>query len=353
MKDLTILVTASGAPGCSTLIRYLRSIIERDIKIIAVDMEAEPIGRFLADKFYQIVPANHKDYICSLRDIIKYHEVDILFCVSSAEIEIVSQYKELLENTGCKVVVSDYNSIKRASNKFELYSTCKKIGIPTPNFRAPRTLEDFIEEATAMGYPDKELCFKPFVAKGGRGFRILSEKIDRKDLLLNHKPNSVYMSLDEFIQIFKNDKELPELLLMEKVEGPEYDTMVVANKGEALLTTIKTREKARWGVITVGELINNEQIEEYCSKIIKEFNLSYNISIQFKGNYIIEVNPRTSTYIYASDFIEPYMAIKLALGEISNEEVKEHISKIPIGRRMLRYMDQLFFNDEIVDYGPR
>ena len=71
--------------------------------------------------------------------------------------------------------------------------------------------------------------------------------------------------------------------------------------------------------------------------------LSYNISIQFIGNKLIEINPRTSTYIYQDNLIEPYLAIKLLLGELTPEQIREYNGKIDYGRRMIRYMDQIFF----------
>jgi len=351
MKDINILVSASGAPAGSTLIRYFKSIKERNVKVIAVDMEKEVIGRFVADKFYQVPPVNDQDYLKVMLDVIKRENIDVFFCVSSVEVEKVSKYIKEFENAGCVVTVSNHNSIKRAVDKYEVYKSVKRIGLPVPEFRTPKTLAEFVNDAYDLGYPEKEICFKPFIGKGSRGFRIINDKISKKDLLLNYKPEAVYMSMDEFKSIFKNE-ELPNFLLMEKVTGVDYDCMVLANRGESLLTTVKTRENSRWGTITNGELVESPRHVELCEKIIKEFGLSYNISIQFIDEYIIEINPRTSTYIYDPNFIEPYLAVKLALGEITNDEIKAYQNKVPIGRRMIRYMDQVFFYKDMKgDFG--
>lgn len=348
MNDLKILVSACGAPGCSTLIRYFKNIKERHIKIVSVDMDHEAIGRFLSDKFYQVPSSSDVSYIDKIVEIIEKENIDIFFCVSSAEVEIVSKN---IHRFKCPVTVSKYNSIVRSINKYEVYRSCKKIGVPTPNFFSPKSLKEFIDNAYELGYPEKEICFKPFVSKGSRGFRIINDNISKKDLLLNYKPESVYMSMDEFKLIFENE-EFPNFLLMEKVNGKDYDCMVLANEGESLLTTVKTREKSRWGIITNGQLVDSQRHIELCEKIIKEFGLSYNISIQFIGEYIIEINPRTSTYIYTDDFVEPYLAVKLALNELTNEDIKRYQDKVPLGIRMVRYMDQIFFrggcNDQVI-----
>ena len=58
---------------------------------------------------------------------------------------------------------------------------------------------------------------------------------------------------------------------------------------------------------------------------------------------IIEINPRPSTFIYQDDLNEPYLAIKLALKEISHDEIRAYDIRIRYGRRMVRYMDQVFW----------
>ena len=137
------------------------------------------------------------------------------------------------------------------------------------------------------------------------------------------------MSLDEFIEIFKEDL-FPELMIMEHVEGTHYDAMCLAHNGIPLLTTIKTREASRWGIIVKGELVHHPELREICDKIIEEVGLSYNVGLQFIRNKIIEINPRPSTFIYQNDLNEPYLAIKLVLGEITPDEIKGYQAKIPL-----------------------
>jgi hypothetical protein len=133
---------------------------------------------------------------------------------------------------------------------------------------------------------------------------------------------------------------------MEVASGEECDVMTIAYKGEALLTTVKSRESHRWGVIDRGELIDRPELVRSTEQIIRRIPLSYNISIQFIGGKLIEINPRTSTFIYQDDLNEPWLAIKLALGLISPSEVRQYQSRIRYGRRMVRFMDQIFFNPD-------
>jgi carbamoyl-phosphate synthase large subunit len=343
LSPLTILASASGAPGCSTLIRMLKEVKERKISIVAVDMDGDAIGRFFADSFYQVPPASNEEYLDAMLNIVEKEHVDIFYVVSSAEILRIAENKSEFKKLGCCVVASSPDSIRKASDKYTLYQTLQEsTDVPVPEFYYPKTLDEFLKHAEKLGYPEKRVCFKPHRSKGSRGFRILDADIDRRDLLLNHKPESTFMSLDEFAVIFR-DGDFPELIVMEFIEGDHFDAMCLADEGVNLLTTIKTREAARWGVITKGELVFKPGLSKICDKIVEAMGLSYNFGLQFIGDKIIEINTRPSTFIYQDDLNEPYLAIKLALKEISHDEIRAYESKIRYGRRMVRYMDQVFW----------
>lgn len=65
-------------------------------------------------------------------------------------------------------------------------------------------------------------------------------------------------------------------------------------------------------------------------EILKKIKLSYNIGIQFKGGVFMEINPRLSTFMYTESWVEPYIAIKLALNEMTGKEIRALSKKIPI-----------------------
>src|SRR5207245_2023656 len=52
---LTVVVTASGAPGTAALLRALRENGEREIRLVGTDMSDRAVGRHLCDAF-QLVP---------------------------------------------------------------------------------------------------------------------------------------------------------------------------------------------------------------------------------------------------------------------------------------------------------
>ncbi len=56
LDPITVLVSASGAPGTAALLRGLRENGEREVRLVGTDMSERAVGRHLCDAF-QLVPA--------------------------------------------------------------------------------------------------------------------------------------------------------------------------------------------------------------------------------------------------------------------------------------------------------
>jgi hypothetical protein len=56
---------------------------------------------------------------------------------------------------------------------------------------------------------------------------------------------------------------------------------------------------------------------------------------------VIEINPRISTIVYQEDLNLPWLGVKRALGEISDDELAALSARIRPGRTALRYFDQV------------
>ena len=350
LKPITILMTAVGCPGASTCIRYLKNIAERKVRVVGVDAENECIGRFLCDDFLQVPLASDPDYIDVLFNYAVQQEADCILIPSSYEVEVIAAHRKNFEQAGIKVLASSSESLRLANNKRFLYEIFQDDTIvDVPDFCVVSTLEEFVAGCKNMGYPQRALCFKPPFSKGSRGFRFLAAGVNRADLLMNYKPDSKMISMEEMIDIFEKKESFPELLLMETVSGEEIDSMVLADSGTPLLITHKTREKERGGVITIGGHCKRPELDEKIKAILTKVPLSYNIGIQFKGGYLIEINPRLSTFIYAKDWVEPYFAVKFALGELSRDDVRALQARVPMDLRMVRYFDQYFFRNSSIN----
>jgi len=56
LRPVTVLVSASGAPGTAALLRALRENGERDMRLVGTDLSERSVGRHLCDSFH-LVPA--------------------------------------------------------------------------------------------------------------------------------------------------------------------------------------------------------------------------------------------------------------------------------------------------------
>lgn len=337
---MRLLLTASGCPGASTLIRYLRKAYE-GIEIIGTDMRDEVIGKILCDKFYTVPPGNSDKYVPEILKIIEAEGPEVLLPESTVEALTLSKHKQELIDRGVIPMISDFKELALAINKHELYEALEGL-VPLPEYRLVKQLDDLNAAVRDLGYPSRNVCFKPPVSEGSRGFRIISAGVNRRDLLLKEKPTSKYITLEEVNEIFEG-QEFSDLLVMEFVEGMAFDAMTIALDGEALLTTVKTRERDRGGVITYGKLLDEPRIREIVARIIRRIPLKYNIGLQFIGDKLIEINPRVSSFIFQDNLVEPHLAIELARGNVSKDQIRGYSNMIDYGRKMVRYMDQVFY----------
>ena len=218
--------------------------------------------------------------------------------------------------------------------------------MPVPEFRLVKSLQEFEQAATDLGYPQEKICFKPPLSNGLRGFRIVNDSTDRMDNLMNEKPNNVYISFNEFVQIAKDATYFPELLVMEYLPGDEYSIDALGDGKKCQMVIPRTRDKIKMGISFVGTTYQNDELTRYSSMIIETLGLEGNIGFQFKRSKdgvpkLIESNPRVQGTIVlctAAGYNMVYNAVKIALGE------KPIDYSVNWGTKMVRFWDELYFS---------
>ena len=100
----------------------------------------------------------------------------------------------------------------------------------------------------------------------------------------------------------------------------------------------------RAGLAMYFETLDDPELMRTGNLIVAELGIEHFFNIQLVGEHVIEINPRISTIVYQEDFNLPYLGVKRALGEISDDELRPYASRIRPGRTALRYFDQLEFD---------
>jgi hypothetical protein len=89
--------------------------------------------------------------------------------------------------------------------------------------------------------------------------------------------------------------------------------------------------------------LEDPDLMEIADRIVAELGIEWFFNIQLVGDHVIEVNPRISTIVYQEDLNLPYLGVKRALGEISDDALASLQARARPGRTALRYFDQLEF----------
>jgi carbamoyl-phosphate synthase large subunit len=347
MRDITVLITGAGAPGAPGIIKSLRLNGERKIRIIGVDATLkESVGVGMVDKSYEVPLAKDTRFITVIEEICSKEKVDVIIPLVTNELFVFAKHKYRFKELGFSVSVSDLDKLEIANNKFLLMKFCKGIGVPVPDFYLVKSIAEFEQAALVLGYPQMKICFKPPISNGLRGFRIVSDTNDKMDNLLNEKPNNVYISYQEFIQIANDSNYFPELLVMEYLPGEEYSIDALGDQGKCRYVIPRTRDKIKMGISFVGTTFYDDELINYSERIIEGLQLNGNIGFQFKRDSrgipkLIESNPRVQGTIVlctAAGYNMVYNAVKIALNEVPLEQ------KVIWGTTMVRFWDEVYFS---------
>jgi carbamoyl-phosphate synthase large subunit len=336
LRPITVLVSASGAPGTAALLRAFRDNGEREVRLVGTDRSERSVGRHLCDAFHLVPSGSDPGFVDAVLDVVARESVDVVLPQSSFDLQALSEQREQFD---IPVLVSPPDAIRRSNDKAECYALLHRIGVPAPAFRRVRSATEVDAAARELGYPDRPVCFKPVFSSGSRGFRVLDPTVDRADQLLNERPGSVAMRLEEAVELLP-DEGGPDLLVMELATGEERTIDGIADGRRVVLGHPKTREAIRAGLAMYFVTLDEPALMEIADRIVAELGIEWFFNIQLVGGHVIEVNPRISTIVNQEDLNLRYLGVKRALGEISDEELTALASRVRPGRKALRYFDQ-------------
>jgi carbamoyl-phosphate synthase large subunit len=337
LRPITVLVTASGAPGTAALLRGLRENGERDVRLVGTDMSVRSIGRHLCDAFHLVPAGSDAGFADTIREIVSRENVDCVLPQSSFDLEGLAEHRDSFP---VPVLVSGPEAIFRCNDKAETYALLHRLGLPAPAFRRVNGAAAVAAAARELGYPDVPVCFKPVFSSGSRGFRVLDPTVDRAHQLLYERPGAVAMRLEEAVELLP-DEGGPDLLVMELATGGERTIDGIADGERVVLGHAKTREAMRAGLAMYFVTLDEPALMEIAERIVAELRIEHFFNIQLVGEHVIEINPRISTIVYQDDLNLPYLGVKRALGEISAGELAALDARIRPGRTALRYFDQI------------
>jgi hypothetical protein len=101
----------------------------------------------------------------------------------------------------------------------------------------------------------------------------------------------------------------------------------------------------RAGLAMYFQTLDDPDLMEVAGRIVAALGIEHFFNIQLVGELVIEVNPRISTVVYQEDLNLPWLGLKHALGELSDEELASYAARVRPSRRALRYFEQLEWDE--------
>jgi len=82
VRPLTVMVTASGAPGTAALLRALRENGEREVRLVGTDMSERSVGRHLCDAFHLVPAGSDPAFPEAIRELAEREGADAILPLS-------------------------------------------------------------------------------------------------------------------------------------------------------------------------------------------------------------------------------------------------------------------------------
>jgi carbamoyl-phosphate synthase large subunit len=329
-RAITVLQTGGGCPGARTVARLLRENSEREVRIVMTDTRPLAHGRWAADAFHLVPPGISPEFIPALRGIVERERVDVVIPQVGEELPALA---ENADNLGAKVLVSPPDAVRHCRCKAALCQIAGRLAargenVPaSPHWALCYRPRKFVEAAGALGFPERPVCYKPNVGRGGKGFAVLRTPVQLAKAL-----EALGDSLPSVPQI-----------VMEYVEGDELRADLLCREGKVLTGFIKKYHYIRDNIGLEFETVDRPDLMEAAAILVDTLGLDWLVNIQFKGDHLLEINPRISTMIATPEYNMPWLAVKLALGLVDADEVRR--ATLPPGSKSVRYWDQVFYAD--------
>ncbi|MGB5920021.1 ATP-grasp domain-containing protein [Arcobacter sp.] len=267
MIKKNILITSAGVATAVNVISSLRKSTKFTFNIIAIDMNKNSVGLYLADKFYIVKNSKDNEFLPGLIKILKDENIEFIFPLHSSEIAFFSSNIAIFEKLHIGIIIPSEKVVKTCINKnlFEKF-------LEKNNFPYPKTYKN-----------ENEINTYPIFIKLKQGSSSIGAfKINSKEEL------NFYL---------KNNKH--NYLIQEYINWDEITIDCYVNKNNILVGFVpRYRIKVKDGKSVVAKTMFSEKLQSIITILLKKLKYKGACNIQVFYNNdeikIIELNPRLS-----------------------------------------------------------
>lgn len=312
---MNILITSAGSRN--KLVQYFKKELKNNGRVIATDMSNLAPALYDADKFYLVPRIDHEDYIDTLLTICKKEKIDCIFALIDPELSLIAKNKNKFLEIGVKPLISNYNAVELAFNKYEMYKY-----LTGKNIKTPKT------------YISKEEFYND-LKKSILTFPVFVKPITGSASINISKVNSI----EEIELLFSL---YDDLIIQEYMDGQEIGADVYIDPISKKVVSIFAKEKIkmRAGETDKSRSFKDDKLFNIITTVVEEIGYEYMIDMDiFKINdeyYISEINPRFGggyPHAYESGVNFP----KLIINSMNGIENKKEIGKYDENIYMMKY----------------
>lgn len=314
---MNILITSAGTRN--KVIQYFKKEFRNIGKVITTDMSNLAPAIYEADKYYLVPGITDSTYIDSLLEICKKENIDCLLALIDPELSLISENKEKFIDIGVTPLISDFEPVELAFNKYDMYKY-----LSTNGYKC------------AKSYIDKEEFYRD-LEKGKISFPVFVKPYKGSASMNINKVNSKE-EIETLFDVYD------DLLIQEFLEGQEIGADVyidpITNKVVSIFT--KEKIKMRAGETDKARSFKDEKLFNLIIELVEKIGYKYMIDMDIfrVGNeyYISEINPRFGggyPHAYESGVNFP----KLIINSINGIENKSEIGNYDEDIYMMKYND--------------
>ena len=307
---MNVLITSVGTRN--KVVQYFKREFEELGKVVATDMSDLAPAIYEADKFYLVPRITDPIYIDLLLDICKKENIDCLLALIDPELSLISENREKFIEIGVTPIISDYNPVELAFDKYEMYKY-----LSTNGYKC------------AKSYIDKNEFYKD-LEKGNIDFPVFVKPYKGSASININKVNS----REEINTLFDL---YDDLLIQEFLDGQEIGADVyidpISNKVVSIFT--KEKIKMRAGETDKARSFKDDKLFGLITELVEKIGYKYMIDMDiFRiGNeyYISEINPRFGggyPHAYEAGENFPKLIINSINGIVNKSEIGNYSENV-------------------------
>ena len=268
---MNILITSAGTRN--KVIQYFKENFNGIGNVIATDMSDIAPAIYDADKFFLTPKIDDENYIDKLIEICKKEKVSAVFSLIDPELSLIAKNKDRFLEIGVIPIVSKYEAVELAFDKYEMYKYLISNGFKTAKTYINK--EDFYQDL------EKKIIDFPVFVKPVRG-----------SASLNISKVTCKKELDLLFELYD------DLIIQEFLNGQEIGADVYVDPISKKVVSIFTKEKIkmRAGETDKSRSFKDNKLFSLIISLVEKIGYEYMIDIDiFKiGDeyYFSEINPR-------------------------------------------------------------